>query len=157
MSDWVADWFFGQVQDEIERRDADPGLPAYPWDCHGKPSKFEGHDLPLSYVAAVRTKRFPVLINLDELRRSVMLALAGTPDVRTPQQKSRDAWRDYQAAKEKYERGSSAAGSTGPGGAAITGRLQTGARQGTGSPQGSPADGQEPEAGRQAEGPAPTP
>jgi hypothetical protein len=147
-ANWLADFFFAPIQAERERREEDPGLPAYPWDVHGKPSLFEGHDYPLSYVAAARTKRYPVLINLDELRRSVHLALAGTPDTRTPQQKSRDAWAAYQAAKEKYERRDSRSD---------RGAGAPEARQAPSDAQDRPANGQEPQASGPPEGAPPAP
>jgi hypothetical protein len=154
---WLADFFFGQVEAAREARIADPGLPAYPWLPDGTTYRpLEGAPAyPLSFVYSATTKRYPVLINLDELRRNVHLALAGTPDTRTPQQKSRDAWAAYQAAKArfeaKYERRDSSGSATAPGTATGEGE----ARQAAGSPQDGVPDGSEPEASGPTEGPPP--
>jgi hypothetical protein len=108
---WLVGWYEDQVWldgETLRKRTSTDGYPAYPWLPDGTPLELGGDGgarapWHISFVVSSLV-RYPPLFNLDELRRGVHLALAGTPDTRTPQQKTKDAWAAYQAAKVKYER-----------------------------------------------------
>lgn len=101
---WLQEWW---VQSQLDRRamlfpDNSGSVPAYPWLPDGTPMELHGTPYPLSFVNAA-LRRFPVLMNLDALHRSVADARAGKADTRTHYERSRAAWQEYLLAKAKYE------------------------------------------------------
>jgi hypothetical protein len=60
--------------ERLQREQEDPGLPAYPWDAHGR---VQDPPMPVSYVAAAR-ERLHKVFDLPRLRARVLKLLGMT-------------------------------------------------------------------------------
>ncbi len=96
---WLVSWWADDCSDRRARLwpDESNKVPAYPWTAPGSPLEY-----PISYVAGMQ-KRLPDLFNMDQLRRSVMSALDGKPDIRTEQTMRIDAWTAYTKVRDQNE------------------------------------------------------
>ncbi len=91
------------VQPYATQMPKDPGVPAYPWLPDWTPLTLEGGPWPVSFVASACGK-YHALFNLDQLRRGVLGALKGQPDIRTPAQRRSDEWKAFQEAKKRWDK-----------------------------------------------------